>query len=199
MGKVCSCNTVWTFHPQAQGPEASSITVTKWSKEEKKPKLLNYLLLTSQLPIGQTVISVSLNSAFCSLKISVLFWIITFSLNKNPVNWNTQLNNLVFTLQWSFPDVQSNALIKPKGFEILYLIIQLKVSDYSCTYGIYSIIRKKKFHDFIEVSSIIQRLLRGRKNTAKNISLLHKSCIVWKLYILLAPYIITKAEFVWME
>lgn len=78
--------------------------------------------------------------------------------------------------------------------------MQLKVSDCSSTSGIYSIIRKKKkLYDFIEVSQIIQRLLRGRQNTPKNISLLHKSCVVWKFYILLIPYVITKAEFVWME
>lgn len=126
MGKVCSCNTAWIFHPRAQGPEASSITVTKRSKE-KKNKFLNCLLLTSQLPMGQTVISVPPCSAFCSLKVSILFWIITFSWKevlqlwlkkkKNPVNGNTQLNTLVFTLQWSFPDVQSNALIyQPQRF-----------------------------------------------------------------------------------
>lgn len=87
--------------------------------------------------------------------------------------------------------------VRHQGFEIFYLILQLKVSDCSYTSGIYSIIRKKKLYDFIEVSQIIQRLLRVRQNTPKNISLLHKSCVVWNLYILLIPYVITKAEFVW--
>lgn len=108
----------------------------QWQKgpKEKKNKFLNCLLLTSQLPMGQTVISVSPCSAFCSLEVSVLFWIITFSWKevlqlwlkkkKNPVNGNTQLNTLVFTLQWSFPDVQSNALIyQPQRFWKKFILL----------------------------------------------------------------------------
>lgn len=33
-----------------------------------------------------------------------------FFLKKKPMNWTNQMNTLVFTLEWSFPDVQSNAL-----------------------------------------------------------------------------------------
>jgi len=29
---------------------------------------------------------------------------------KNPMNWTDQMNTLVFTLEWSFRDAQSNAL-----------------------------------------------------------------------------------------
>lgn len=46
------------------------------------------------------------------------------------------------------------------------------------------------------MSQIIQRLLRGRQNTSKNISLHQKSCFVWKLYILLIPHVIKSRIYV---
>lgn len=156
MGKVSSCNTVWTFHPRAQCPEASSIIVTKWSKGKRR-KFLNYLLLTSELPMGQTVISVSPCSALCSLKVSyfesslsagiealhlwfkkkkivsigILSWILWSSFF-SKVPWCTLMYKAM------------HLYIRPKGFENFYFTItQLKVSDCSCTSGIYSIIRKE--------------------------------------------------------
>lgn len=58
----------------------------------------------------------------------------------------------------------------PKVLNFHLTIIQLKVSDCSCTSTTYSIIIKKKLYDFIEVSQIIQRLLWGRQNTPKTLA-----------------------------
>lgn len=49
----------------------------------KKKEFLNKLPLSSQLPMGQTVVSVFPCTAFCFLKVSILFWIITFSWNRS--------------------------------------------------------------------------------------------------------------------
>lgn len=160
--------------------------------------------------MGQTVISVFPCTAFCSLKVSSLFWVIIFSWNKKvlhdlkkkaPMNWTNQMNTLVFTLKWSFPDVQSNALYTsgPKVLKIFILPLYNWRSVTVAVFLAFIVYNMKKRYDFIEVSQIIQRLDRGKQNTSKNINLLYKSYVVWKLYILSILHVITKAEFVWME
>lgn len=85
----------------------------------KKKKFLNYyLLLTSELPMGQTVISVSPCSAFCSLKVSYFESSLSAGIEVLQLWFKKKSSELEYSVEYSglhssvkFPDVQSNALI----------------------------------------------------------------------------------------